>query len=162
MRNTLTCLCLALSMALASAPSALAQAAAPDVGEVASLRRQANNPAEKKALVASLLALTDAEAKRFWPVYDSYQRKLEANNRRWARAVQDVVATDKPISDPYARNLVKELAEIEDAETRARKALYTSAVKALPGRKAVRYVQIESKLQTGYQYEVASALPLVK
>ena len=162
MRKTLNCLWLAISMALASAPAVLAQSVTPDVGEVASLRRQANNATEKKALVAALLAVTDAEAKRFWPIYESYQRKLEATNRRWARAVQDVVATDKPISDAYARNLVKELAEIEDAETRARKALYTSAVKALPGRKAVRYVQIESKLQTGYLYEVASALPLVK
>ena len=123
---------------------------------------QAKTPEGKKQLVASSLALTDAEAKKFWPVYDAYQRKLEANNRRYSLAVEDAVMTSKPISDAYAKALAKELTEIEDAEARARKSLYSGAVKALPGRKAVRYLQIETKLQDGYRYEIATTLPLIK
>ena len=162
MRTTLVA-ATAFALAIAAAPAARAQGAAPADGtNVGALLAQAKTPDGKKALVASTLALTDAEAKKFWPVYDAHQRKLEANNRRYSRAVEDVVMTDKPISDAYAKNLAKELTEIEDAEARARKSLYSGAVKALPGRKAVRYLQLESKLQSGYRYEVASALPLIK
>jgi len=163
MRTTLVA-ATAFAFAIAGMPSAArAQGAAPADGtNVAALLAQAKTPDGKKALVASSLALTDAEAKKFWPVYDAYQRKLEANNRRYSLAVEDIVMTGKPISDAYAKSLAKELTEIEDAEVRARKSLYSGAVKALPGRKAVRYLQLESKLQSGYRYEVATALPLIK
>ena len=152
----------AFAIAAAVAPAAGAQGAPADGTNVAALLAQAKTPEGKKAFVASSLALTDAEAKKFWPVYDAYQRKLEANNRRYALAVEDAVMTSKPISDAYAKALAKELTEIEDAEARARKSLYAGAVKALPGRKAVRYLQIETKLQDGYRYEIATTLPLIK
>ena len=152
----------AFAIAAAVAPAAGAQGAPADGTNVAALLAQAKTPEGKKAFVASSLALTDAEAKKFWPVYDAYQRKLEANNRRYTLAVEDAVMTSKPISDAYAKALAKELTEIEDAEARARKSLYSGAVKALPGRKAVRYLQIETKLQDGYRYEIATTLPLIK
>ena len=40
--------------------------------------------------------------------------------------------------------------------------MYGSVVKVLPGRKAIRYLQIENKLEAAYRYEVASTLPLVR
>ena len=152
----------AFALAATVATSAIAQNAPADGANVAAMLAQAKTPEGKKQLVASSLALTDAEAKKFWPVYDAYQRKLEANNRRYSLAVEDAVMTSKPISDAYAKALAKELTEIEDAEARARKSLYAGAVKALPGRKAVRYLQIETKLQDGYRYEIATTLPLIK
>ena len=162
MRTTLVA-ATAFALAIGGVPAAWAQGAAPADGtNVGAMLAQAKTPEGKKALVASSLALTDAEAKKFWPVYDAYQRKLEANNRRYSRAVEDVVMTDRPISDAYAKSLAKELTDVEDAEARARRSLYSGAVKALPGRKAVRYLQLESKLQSGYRYEVATALPLVR
>jgi len=149
-------------IALCSAPLALAQQpVAPDAGEVRVFQSKSKTPADKKALVNAELALTPAEAKRFWPAYDAFQRKLDANNRRFALALQEAIVPDK-VSDAHARNLAKELTEIEDAETRARKTLYSAVVKALPGRKAIRYLQLEAKLHAGYRYDVASSVPLVK
>ena len=152
-----------LSLALASVPSAFAQPApAPDAGEVRSLQAQSKSPSDKKALVAKSLALTDAEAKRFWPVYDAYQRKLDATNRRYALAIQEAVLPDRAVTDAHARILAKELGEIEDAESRARKTMFAGAVKALPGRKAIRYIQLENKLESGYHFDVATTMPLIK
>ena len=34
--------------------------------------------------------------------------------------------------------------------------------RVLPGRKAIRYLQLENKVQAAYRYEVASTFPLVK
>ena len=150
-----------LALALVAAPPALAQPTSAGGDEIKALQAKAKSPADKKALVASTLALTDAEAKRFWPVYDAYQRKLEASNRRYALAIQDAVMPER-ISDRHARALATELNEIEDAESRARRAMHSAVAKALPGRKAIRYIQLENKLQSGYRYEVAAALPLVQ
>jgi Spy/CpxP family protein refolding chaperone len=151
-----------LSLALAVAPSALAQPSITvEGGEIRALQAKARTPQEKKALVAQTLELTDAEAKRFWPVYDAYQRRVEATNRRYALAIQEAVMPER-VSDRHARDLARELNEIEDAESRARRTMHSAVVKALPGRKAIRYIQLENKLQSGYRFEVASALPLVK
>jgi hypothetical protein len=153
-----------VALALVASPPVLAQSTTVTVeaGEIKALQARAQSPAEKKALVAQMLALTDAEAKRFWPVYDAYQRKLDATNRRYALAIQEAVLPDRPITDAHARSLAKELGDIEDAESRARKTMFGAVVKALPGRKAIRYMQIESKLQSGYHYDVATSMPLLK
>ena len=37
--------------------------------------------ADKKAYVASVLNLTPAEAKKFWPIYDAYQADVDMANR---------------------------------------------------------------------------------
>ena len=152
-----------LALSLAASSSALAQSTVNvEAGEIKALQAKSQSPAEKRALVAQLLALTDAEAKRFWPVYDAYQRKLDATNRRYALAIQEAVLPDRPITDAHAKSLAKELGEIEDAESRARKAMFNAVVKALPGRKAIRYMQIENKLESGYHYDVATSMPLLK
>jgi len=150
-----------LSLAFAFAPVAAAQGADP-ASDLKTLVEQTKTPAAKRAYVASALALTDAEAKKFWPVYDAYQRKLDASNRQYSRLFEDVVMSGRPVSDTYAKALAKDLAEVEDAQTRARKSMYSAAVKALPGRKAIRYLQIENKIEAAYRYEVAATLPLVR
>ena len=151
-----------LSLALVALPTAHAQPpGSGESNEIRALQAKAKTPADKKALVTATLSLTDAEAKRFWPVYDAYQRRIDANNRRYALAIQEAVMPER-ISDAHARNLSKELNEIEDDEGRARRTMRSAVAKALPGRKAIRYMQLENKLQSAYRYEVASALPLVQ
>src|SRR4026209_1913048 len=45
--------------------------------------------ANKKALVAASLTLSDDEAAKFWPLYDEYQKKLTAVNDRLVAPLQD-------------------------------------------------------------------------
>jgi hypothetical protein len=80
---------------------------AADVTDMQALRNAVRS--DKKAFVASMLKLTDAGAKKFWPVYDSYQRDLDLANRRRNVVVPVLIGMDKPPSDLYARNLAREL-----------------------------------------------------
>lgn len=160
MKTTLAATLFAFASVLAL-PS-WAQTATDAGAELKSLYEHTRTPEAKRAAVATELALTASEAKKFWPVYDAYQRRLDAANRRYARVFEDVVMSGRPISDDYAKNLSRELTQIEDDDARARKAMYAATIKALPGRKAIRYLQIENKLQAAYRYEIASTFPLVK
>mgnify|MGYP003950613943 CR=1 FL=1 len=45
--------------------------------------------ADKKLLVAGNMDLSDAEAKKFWPVYDAYQKDLEQVNQKLAQTIKD-------------------------------------------------------------------------
>ena len=133
----------------------------PAGGEIQALRSALQSD-KKKAYVASALQLNDAEAKKFWPIYDDYQLRLDMNNRRRTRAVEDALIADRPISDLYARRMATELLAVEDAEVKALQKLFNQIVKVLPAKKAVRYLQIETKVNAIEEYDIASAIPLVK
>ena len=66
------------------------------------------------------------------------------------------------MSDLYAKILATELIQADEAEIKARRTLQNKLMRALPPRKAARYLQLESKIRAVEAYEVASALPLVK
>jgi Spy/CpxP family protein refolding chaperone len=149
-----------LAVAMIASPLAPAQNAPGGVTDLQALRTAVL--ADKKAFVASTLALTDAEAKKFWPIYDDYQRDLDAANRKRTLALEGVIALNKPMSDLYARNLARDLIAADDAEARARKTMQNRVLKALPATKAVRYLQLETKIRAVQAYEVAAALPLVR
>ena len=117
---------------------------------------------DKKSFVASTMNLSEPEAKKFWPIYDTYQRALDGADRRRNKAVIDVIGMDRPMSDLYARNLATELIQADEAEIKARRTLQNRLMRALSPRKAARYLQLESKIRAVEAYEVAAALPLVK
>jgi len=148
------------------AQAASAEGNVDDVTDMQALRQAVR--ADKKAFVASTLQLTDAEAKRFWPLYDAYQRDLDMANRVRARAVENVVVKGNPISDLYAKSLANDLIAADELELKARRTLHNRLIKPLPGRsvmpaaKAARYLQLESKIRILLAYDIAATIPLVK
>ena len=152
--------------AASSLPSlAFGEGNAADVTDMDALRAAVR--ADKKAFVSSTLNLTPAEAKRFWPIYDNYQRIADAANRRKTLAVEAIVGLDKPITDLYAKNLANDLIGADEQEVRARRALSDRLMRAVPTRvlsprKAARYLQLESKIRAMQAYDIAAGIPLVK
>jgi hypothetical protein len=136
-----------------------------DATDMPALRAAARS--DKKALVASMLNLTDKEAKGFWPLYDNYQRVLDSTNRRRVVAVSALIALDKPISDLYARTLASELIATDEAELKARRTFHNRLMRGVPTRvlppkKAARYLQLESKIRAALAYDIAATIPLLK
>ena len=151
---------LLLAVALVAAQSASAEDKMADVTDMRALQKSVQ--IDKRTFVATTLELTDAETKTFWPIYDAYQRNLEAANRRRVVVVERLIALDKPLSDLYAKNLANELLAADDAELKARKTLQSRVMKALSPRKAARYLQLESKIRALHAYDIAATIPLIK
>jgi Spy/CpxP family protein refolding chaperone len=151
--------------AMVAGQAASAEDKIADVTDMQALRAAVR--ADKKALVASTLQLTPAEAKKFWPLYDEYQRNLDMTNRRRVVAVERVITRDRPESDLSAKNLVNELIAVDEAEIKARRTLHNRLMRGVPSRilppkKAARYLQLESKIRAVQAYDVAATVPLVK
>jgi hypothetical protein len=149
-----------MAVAMTFGPWAGAQDKAGDVTNADALRAAVR--ADKKAYVGSMLALTNDEAKTFWPLYDTYQRALDVANRRRTLAVEALVTLDRPPSDLYARNLANELIAADELELKARRTLHNRVMRALPPRKAARYLQLESKIRAVQAYDIAMTIPLIK
>jgi hypothetical protein len=151
-------------MAIIAAQCALAEDKIADVTDMQALRKAVQS--DKKAFVAATLKLTDLEAKRFWPVYDAYQRDLEVANRRRVVAVEGLVALDKPLSDLYAKNLANEWLAADEAEIKLRRTLQNRLMRGLPTRilppkKAASYMQLEAKIRAVQAYDIAATIPLM-
>jgi hypothetical protein len=151
---------LALAVALSTQPSFAADNKAADVTDLQALRAAVR--ADKKGYVASVLMLTPAEAKNFWPAYDAYQRTLDMTGREKNVTIIEVVGQDKPVSDLYAKQIAKDIMLADEQEAKARGKLYSRVMKALPPKKAVRYLQLEGKIRAAQAYEVAETIPLIK
>ena len=127
-RNLASALVMAVTMA---ATTAWAQGQPPaPANDMQALRAAVK--ADKKALVAKTLELTPAEAAKFWPIYDTYQRSLNASNRQTALAVEELVGYDKPLSNVFAKNLANEMLASDEAEIKARRKMQNGVMKALP------------------------------
>lgn len=154
-----------LAAVLLVATTAWADDKIADVTDMQALRTALRT--DKKAFVAATLKLTPAEEKKFWPIYDEYQRNLDMTNRRRVVAIQQVVVGDAPESELYAKRLVSELIAVDEAELKARRTLHNRLMRPVPTRimspkKAARYLQLESKIRAIQAYDVAATVPLIK
>jgi hypothetical protein len=120
--------------------------------------------ADKKLVVSANLNLTDAEAKGFWPVYESYQKDLGGINQRLASLITTYadVYNSNTMDDAKAKTLVNEAVSIESAETALKKSYLPKLEKVLPMKKVAIYYQIENKIRALVKYELASQIPLAK
>jgi hypothetical protein len=120
--------------------------------------------ADKKLLVAANMDLTESEAKGFWPVYEGYQKDLEAINQRIVKLIQSYAADYRTntLTDEKAKKLTDEMVAIEQAEAGLKASYVPKLNKVLPSKKVARYLQIENKIRAVIKYDLAAGVPLVQ
>jgi hypothetical protein len=118
--------------------------------------------ADKKLLVASNMDLSDAEAKKFWPLYDSYQMDLNQVNLKLGETIKAYAeAFNKgSIPDNTAKKLLNDVLSMEEQETKLKRTYAQKLEKVLPYSKVARYIQIENKIRAVIKMELAQQIPL--
>jgi hypothetical protein len=155
---------LALSLILAASAAAL-RAEEPVAGQAAEAELDVLLSAirsNRKALVAVNLTLTDEEAAKFWPVYDRYQKEINAVGDRALAVIQDYIASFKDVSNEKAMKLVEDYLAAEADRVQVRRTYIPEFTAILPGRKVARLYQIENKMDAVIRYDLAAAIPVVE
>jgi hypothetical protein len=116
----------------------------------------------KKALVDVNLALTDDEARAFWPVYERYQTDLNAVQDRLVAVIEEYKANFGQMSHEKALELVATYLDVERARADVRGRYLKAVSESLPGRKVMRFYQIENKIDAVLRYEIAAEIPVVE
>ena len=119
--------------------------------------------ADKKLVVAANMDLSDAEAKAFWPIYDAYQKELQAINKRLTQTVLAYAAAynKNTLTNDLAKHLTGETLAIDQDELTLRKTYAAKINGVLPAMKTARYIQIENKIRAAIRYELATGIPLL-
>jgi hypothetical protein len=124
------------------------------------LLKQVNT--DKKALYAQYLGLTEQESAKFWPIYDEYEAKLKPMQDRLLANINAFAEKYNTLTEADAAAILKEKMAIEK-DREALKQKYTAKIaKELPPKKALRYAQLETRIQTLIARDVYSMIPLAR
>lgn len=115
----------------------------------------------RKALVAANLELDATEAAAFWPVYEKYQAELATVQDRLAQVIQDYTTNFATMTDAKALELVDAYLAAEVERAKIRQSYRDPIAKALPGRKVMRFYQIENKADAVLRFELAKTIPVI-
>ena len=127
--------------------------------DIALLRR--NLRTEKKKIIAANLPLTETEATKFWPIYDQYAAEMAKNNDALDALLKEYAANQKTLTHAQADDMLKRWSnwQVSLAQTRVK---YIPIVgKVLPGKKSALFFQIDRRLYTLMDVQIASEIPLV-
>ena len=137
-----------------------ARAQSPDPWTAAKLV-QADLSADRQALVAANLPLSDVEARAFWPVYREYRADVDKIGDRVIALIAAYGASFDAMTEAKADAFLADSRAIERDRLDVREK-YAPRVRAvLPGQKAARFFQIEHKLDAIVSVTVSSEIPLV-
>lgn len=120
--------------------------------------------ADKKAIVAANMDLTDEQAAKFWPIYDAYQMDLQGINQRTMSMIKSYAEAynSDSLTDEKAEKLIAEAIQIREDQAAMQKTYAQRLQGAVPAVQAARYLQIENKIRAVVDYDLADTIPLAE
>ena len=118
--------------------------------------------ADKRTKTAETLALSDAEAARFWPVYDKYIAELTVINDRKYALIKEYSENYGRYSNAQATNFITRWLDVDIRASKLRIKYVPIVGKVLPGIKAASFFQIDRRLAMLINLGLASQLPVLQ
>ena len=115
---------------------------------------------DRRALVTRYLELNESEAASFWPVYEAYQEEVEDFRRRRMNMVLDFLQNRGSHGRAESIALMREWLAMKQDWVRLEREWVGEFLSVLPARKALRYYQIENKIDALINAELAAIVPL--
>jgi hypothetical protein len=117
---------------------------------------------QKKQLIAANLPLTDAEAVKFWPVYDQYQAEItKIGDTRFA-LIKEYAANYNTLTDTQAYDLITRMIGVDESLVQLRQKYVPIVEKVLPGKKTAMFFQMEKRVALMIDLQLASMIPIVQ
>ena len=118
--------------------------------------------AQKAALIAENLIMTETEAQGFWPMYRKYDVEMTDINDRTVAFLKEYAAAGGVFSDQRAAELLGDWFDIQDQKLRVRRHYSKEFREVLPSAKVSLFFQIDNRIDLVLQLQVASTLPLLQ
>lgn len=143
----------------AKAPSA-AETQKKNVDEYVALLRS-NVRQQKAEIMGAVMALSAADAAKFWPIYEDYDKQLSKLNDERVENIKEYASSYDQMTDEKADELVKKALEFQDQRNQLLASTYESVKQAVGATTAARFLQVEHQLLLIIDLQITSSLPLV-
>jgi hypothetical protein len=117
---------------------------------------------QKKQLIAANLPLTDAEAVKFWPVYDQYAAEItKIGDTRFA-LIKEYAASYNSLTDAQAQSLITRSIGVDESFVQLRLKYVPIFQKVLSGKKTAMFFQMDKRVALLIDLQLASIIPIVQ
>jgi hypothetical protein len=118
--------------------------------------------ADKRQATAEALKLTEAEAAKFWPIYDKYIAELTTINNSKYGLIKEYSEKFGSYTDKQATDFIKRWLDVDVKASQLRSRYVPIVGKVLPGVKAASFFQIDRRLAMLVNLGLASQLPILQ
>jgi Spy/CpxP family protein refolding chaperone len=118
--------------------------------------------ASRADIVAKNVSLTADQAAKFWPVFEKYQKEQSAIMDAQMKGIRQYAEKFEALDDAGALSLMKTHLDRDQKMVTLRQTWLAEFQKVLPGKLAVRVMQIDRRISLAHQVEFSSQIPLVQ
>lgn len=163
-------------IALVATPLALAQNSVPAQKDTAksSIASDSSQPgpkdfiellrkdvrSQKKQIIAENMGLSDAEAEKFWPVYDRYAAELSKIYDTKIALLNDYAHNYTTMTGEQAENYIRQRAEVEQSIMQLRLKYIPEFRRVVSGRETALFYQLDWRLGLAIEVELVQ-VPLI-
>ena len=118
---------------------------------------------KRKEVIAENLVLTEAEAQKFWPIYNAHRAKIKDKAKALIELLQPFAGDMSGISNEKSKSIVKRALDMEIGyqNLNNKYILNLQSKSILSGTKLLRYYQIELRLNAIFRDGLTETVPLV-
>ena len=115
---------------------------------------------DKRAVFARTMRFTDEESRAFWPVYDEYESRVKKVDDRFIQLVNEYAEKYLIMTEADARHMLAAKMKLDRERIDLQQEYTRKIAKAVPAIKALRYSQVESRIDNELQLQVMQLIPL--
>ena len=116
---------------------------------------------QKAEMMGVMMALSAADATKFWPIYNEYDAQLTKLNDQRVENIKEYARTYTQMTDEKADELIKSAMAYQNQRSELLAKTYDNVKQAVGAITAARFVQVEHQLLLIIDLQIASELPIV-
>ena len=117
---------------------------------------------KKTQIIEQTLALSDDQAKNFWPLQRSYENDLSKLSDQQFKVIRDYASNWNNLSDATANDLGKRLLGYHKKRVDLQTKYFDRISKEMSPMMAAKFFQVELQIEEMIDVEIASSLPLIQ
>ncbi len=122
---------------------------------------RADLKANRTAMMAEEMKLTEKESDAFWPIYRSYRAEVGKVTDRIVELVFEYADLYPDVPDRKAGEMLREYAKVEADLLSIKRKYYKKLGKVLPAAKVFRFAQLDNRYDLGTRVGLAAWIPML-
>jgi hypothetical protein len=117
---------------------------------------------DRRAVYTQNLNLTEEESKAFWPIYDEYEAAMKKVTDARLELLDQYAAKYDALTDADANGMLATRLKLDNEAFTLRQKYAKKVQKALPSVKALRYVQLQDRIDNILAGNMYSLIPIAR
>ena len=117
---------------------------------------------DRRAVYAQNLQLTEQESKAFWPIYDEFEGAMKKITDARLELLNEYAEKYEALNDADAKQMLGRRLQLDQQAFALRQKYAKKVEKVLPSVKALRYVQLQDRIDNLLAGNMYSLIPLAR